>query len=76
MYQSTLLLVAIVALYIGATVADSLEGDRKSQIELFIDIGRGLMSVCYDEYGCFSIGPPFGLTLQRPFALLPDSVRN
>ncbi|CAF1294254.1 unnamed protein product [Rotaria sordida] len=34
--------------------------------------GRGLKNVCYDEYGCFTSGPPFGLTLQRPIALLPD----
>lgn len=45
---------------------------------------------CYGEYGCFTTGSPFGIkyfyliilihmfkiggTLQRPFALLPQSV--
>ncbi|CAM4741836.1 unnamed protein product [Rotaria magnacalcarata] len=28
--------------------------------------------VCYGEYGCFTTAKPFGGTLQRPFALLPD----
>lgn len=27
---------------------------------------------CYGEYGCFTTSKPFGGTLQRPFALLPD----
>ncbi|CAF1034932.1 unnamed protein product [Rotaria sordida] len=29
-------------------------------------------NVCYGEYGCFTTSKPFGGTLQRPFALLPD----
>ncbi|XP_059168286.1 inactive pancreatic lipase-related protein 1-like [Physella acuta] len=28
---------------------------------------------CYTDLGCFSISPPFGFTLQRPLALLPQS---
>ncbi|CAF1141074.1 unnamed protein product [Rotaria sordida] len=60
MHQSMSLVVVILALY-GTTMATNL-------LE-----GRGLMNVCYDEYGCFTSGPPFGLTLYRPFALLPDS---
>ncbi|CAF2449643.1 unnamed protein product [Rotaria sp. Silwood2] len=28
--------------------------------------------ICYGEYGCFTTAAPFGGTLQRPFALLPD----
>ncbi|CAF4996236.1 unnamed protein product [Rotaria sp. Silwood1] len=60
MYQSILLLVVILTLYAATIAANSLEG-------------RGLMNVCYDEYGCFTSGPPFGLTLHRPIALLPDS---
>ncbi|CAF1415739.1 unnamed protein product [Rotaria sordida] len=59
MYQSILLLVVILTLYAATIAADSLEG-------------RGLMNVCYDDYGCFTSGPPFGLTLHRPIALLPD----
>ncbi|CAM4982006.1 unnamed protein product [Rotaria socialis] len=30
-----------------------------------------IFDVCYGEYGCFTIRPPFGATLQRPIAVLP-----
>ncbi|CAF3450558.1 unnamed protein product [Rotaria sp. Silwood1] len=38
------------------------------------DIARATRAsnACYGEYGCFTTGKPFGGTLQRPFALLPD----
>ena len=29
--------------------------------------------ICYDGYGCFKDTTPFGGTLQRPFAFLPDT---
>lgn len=28
--------------------------------------------VCYDNYGCFTVKPPFGATLVRPISLLPQ----
>jgi pimeloyl-ACP methyl ester carboxylesterase len=30
-----------------------------------------IFDVCYGEYGCFTIRPPFGATLQRPIAVFP-----
>ena len=41
-----------------------------------IDLDFLAKNVCYDEYGCFTTGPPFGLTLHRPIALLPDAVKD
>ncbi|CAF4614229.1 unnamed protein product, partial [Rotaria socialis] len=35
-----------------------------------------IFDVCYGEYGCFTIRPPFGATLQRPIAVLPAAVER
>ena len=50
---------------------------KQKQKSTFSHAARALgTDVCYYEYGCFTTGPPFGLTLQRPVALLPDAVGN
>ncbi|CAF1573154.1 unnamed protein product, partial [Didymodactylos carnosus] len=31
------------------------------------------LTVCYDEYGCYTTASPYGNTLERPFNILPAS---
>ncbi|XP_059168292.1 inactive pancreatic lipase-related protein 1-like [Physella acuta] len=40
---------------------------------LVITAQNSLFNVCHGDLGCFSILAPFGFTLERPLALLPQS---
>ncbi|CAF3787097.1 unnamed protein product [Adineta steineri] len=54
------------------TIAVLCLGTISVQSNEFLPVRSTRANTCYGEHGCFTTGAPFGGTLQRPFALLPD----